>query len=270
MLKARYSQVQAWIPLGFASDERSMLFSQVNGGLQGVTLIGSLSPATTKAIDEARGTWERQYNEIVQLFPTPAPDATPLPPDSPPTPTLPASPTPTSKLVVELTQQTADDYGLSPDRNKVIFRAGALLSGELVNRTFFADLVAATVQPLPTEGLVSGDQIGPVWHPDSQRIAVAVVPQSGGGAATVALMNLAGGAPVFMPPPSSGFDVPRGFSPDGVWLAVSHFSGESLIEPGEASLALVAPTGQRVALAGGASYESGDAIIGWVPAPSSP
>jgi hypothetical protein len=211
--------------------------------------------------------WEGQYNQIVQLFPTPAPDATPPPPDSQPTPTLPPSPTPSSKLVVELTQQAADDYGLSADLNKIVFRAGALSGGELVNRTFYADLVAATVQPLATAGLTSGDQIGPVWHPDSQRVAVGVVPPSGGGAASVALLNLGGGPPVFLPPPSAGFDVPRSFSPDGIWLAVSHFSGESLIDPGEAALALVAPTGQRVAVASGSFFESGDAIIGWVPAP---
>jgi hypothetical protein len=267
VLKARYSQVQAFIPLGIAPDGRSIYFVQVNGGLQGFTVVGSLAPATLPAINEIRGLWEAQYNQIVQLFPTPAPDATPLPPDAPPTPTLPPSPTPSSRLVVELTQQTAEDFGLSPDLSKVVFRAGALSGGELLSRTFFADLVAANVQPLPSEQLASGDHIGPVWHPNSQRVAVGVVPSSTAGAASVALLHVGGGQLSFMPPPSSGFDVPRSFSPDGVWLAVSHFSGESLLEPGEASLALVAPTGQRVVVSGAGAFESGEAIIGWVPAP---
>jgi hypothetical protein len=270
VLKARYSQVQAWIPLGFAPDNKSMYFAQVNGGLTGVTLIGALSPATTASIDEARAQWQVQFDQIVQMFPTPAPDATPLPPESPPTPTLPPSPTPVSRLVVELTNQTADDYAISPDLSKVVFRAGVLSEGEFLNRTFYADLVASKVQSLPTEGLISGDQIGPAWHPDSQHVAIGVVPASGGGAATVVLLDLGGGPPGFLPPASSGFDVPRSFSPDGVWLAASHFGGESLVEPGEPSLTLIAPTGQRVAVATGSSYANGDAIIAWVPAPPPP
>ena len=269
MFTARYSQVSSWIPLGFHEDGKSMYFVQVNGGLQGTTVVGLVTPATVTAIEQAKAQWETQVREFLQLFPTPPPEATPPPPDAPPTPTVPPAPTPAGKLVLKLTDQTAEDYSLSGDKRRVLFRASAISNGDFVTRTFVADLIAGTVESPAAAGMPPGDQISPVWHPNSQGFAMGVVQQAG-SPSPVVLVPVGEGQAGHMAPPSKGFDLPRSFSPDGVWLAVTNFSGDSLVNPGDPSFDLVAPTGQRVNVAAGPSYATADAIIGWVAADALP
>jgi hypothetical protein len=265
MFKARYSQTMTWTPLGFDDDGKSMYFVQINGGLRGTTLVGMVTPATAAAMDEARGQYEATVRDFMQLFPTPPPEATPTPPDAPPTPTVPPSPTPAAKLVVELTDQTVEDFSLSPDKRKVSFRIGVIEGGELVTRTYVADLQEGTVQPLPLNGLPSGDHASVVWHPDGRRLAVGLsrYPAHTGSAM---LVPLDGSGLELLPTPKTGFDAPRSYSPDAVWLAVTHFSGESFINPGEPSLELVSQDGHRISLATGPWYADDDSLIAWQPA----
>jgi len=249
IMKAKYSQVQSFIPIGWADDKRSLFFVQVNGGLEWVPLAGEYAPATAESIAK-------------EATPTPDPAATPPPPpdpNAPPTPT----PTPNSKFVVQLTDQTAADYGLSPDLHKVAFSASGLVDGDFVNQAFIADLIAATVTPIQTDGLPAGDRLRPVWYPDSSRITVGVTPFDGhpGGAVLVPLPK---GQPVFLAEAPSGFDVPLGWAPDGTYLAVTSWSGPDLANRGEPSLDLVAPTGQRWRVAEGKGYATADAAIGWI------
>ena len=251
-LVAKYSQVQEFIPLGFNEEKGALYFVQVNGGLQGVTLLGSYSPATSEAIAKAEA-------DVASATPTPTP--TPVPDPSPPPTTTPA-PTPRAKLVLQLTEQVAEDFSLSMDVTRVAFRASSLAEGTFVNRAYFGDLVAGKVQPVPVEGLPPGDHEGPLWHPDG-RLAVAVLP-SRGYVGVIALVNVTGGPLSFLTPPESGFDLPRSFSPDGVWLAVSRLSGQSLVNPGAAALDLVSSSGYRLSLGEGDGYATADAIVGWV------
>lgn len=269
MFTGRYSQVASWIPLGFDDDGKSMFFIQVNGGLQASTVVGVVKPATLSAIEESRGQFEVKLMQFLQLFPTPGPDWSPPPPDAPPTPSPLPSPTPDAKLVVRLTDQTADDYSLSPDGNRVLFRASSISGGEFVTKAYMADLIAGTVQEATAGSLPPGEQVSPVWHPANQGFALGVVRQSG-ESSPVALLPLGSGEVGFMPAPESGFDLPRSYSPDGVWLAVTNFSGSSLIDPGVASFELLAPSGQRWRIAQGSNYASSDAVVGWVMAEALP
>lgn len=249
ILKAKYSQVQSFIPLGWADDNRSLYFVQVTGGLQGATLVASYAPATAESI--AR-----------EATPTPDPNATPGPPpdpNAPPTPT----PTPNARFIVELTDQTAEDFSLSPDTHKVTFTAGGIVEGQIVNQAFIADLINGTVTPVAGEGLPPGDQLGPVWYPDSGHITVGLLPASGQGGAA-GLLTLPSGPAQYLPAPPSGFDVPRGWSPDGLYLAVTNWSGGSLGNRGDPSLDIVTLTGHRFRVAQGPGYDTADAIIGWV------
>jgi hypothetical protein len=66
-----------------------------------------------------------------------------------------------------------------------------------------------------------------------------------------------------MAEPVSGYDVPRAWAPDATYLAVTNWSGEDLANPGDPSLDLVAPTGQRIRIAQGPGYATADAIVGW-------
>ncbi len=248
ILKAKYSQVLSFIPIGWADDNRSLYFVQVTGGLQGATLVGKYAPATLETITK-------------EATPTPDPAATSMPtpdPNASPTP----SPTPNSKLVIELTNQPASDFTLSADTHKVAFSASGLVEGEFVNQVFIADLVASTVAPIQADGLPEGDRLGPVWHPDSSRITVGVLPFAGHtGSAVIVPLQLA--QPQYLAEPASGYDIPRAWAPDATYLAVTNWSGEDLANPGDPSLDLVAPTGQRIRIAQGPGYATADAIVGW-------
>jgi hypothetical protein len=268
MFTGRYSQVTTWIPIGFDDDGKSMLFVQVNGGLQGTTVVGRVQPATLAGIEEAKAQYQVRVQEFQQLFPTPPPEATPPPPDAPPTPSPLPSPTPETKLVLELTNQTAEDYSLSPDGNLVLFRASSISGGDFVTRCYIANLVTGTVQEVTT-GVALGDQLSPVWHPGNQGFALGVVRPTG-EPSPVAVFPLGQGNPGFLPPPPSGFDLPRSYSPDGLWLVVNNFNGSSLADPGVASLDLLSGQGHRANLGTGDNYSSKDAIIGWVAADAIP
>lgn len=225
ILKADLSDVLTFIPIGFADDERSMYFVQISAGSGGGTLLGAYAPATAPA---------------------------PLPPPSP---------TPQATFVVHLSDQIARDYDLSPDSKRLSFLVQELIEGQLLFRAFVADLVGGIVEPLPTEGLQSGGHLRPLWRPDGSRISVGLLPSPGEPGA-VALLPLDGGVPSFLPPPDLGFDVPLSWAPDGSYLAVTSFDGESLDNRGRARLVLVAPSGQRINVAEGVDVE----VVGWVKA----
>lgn len=223
VLKADLSDVLALIPIGFADDERSVYYAQIGAGSAGGTLVGAFAPAAS---------------------------------DGPPA----ASPSPQVTFVVSLSEdQIARDYGLSPDANQLTFLVQELVGGRLVFRTFVADLVARSVARLSTEGLGTADHLRPLWHPDGSRISVGLLPSRGDPGA-VALVPPDGGAPSFLPSPERGFDVPLSWAPDGSYLAVTSFDGASVLDPGEARLVLVAPSGQRIRVADGPDVE----VVGWV------
>jgi hypothetical protein len=246
ILKAKYSQVLSFIPIGWADDNRSLYFVQVTGGLQGATLVGKYAPATLETIQK-------------EATPTPDPAATPVPtpdPNASPTP----SPTPNSRLVVELTDQPGADFSLSADAHKVVFSASGIVEGEFVNQVFIADLVAGTVTPIRPDGLPEGDRLGRVWHPGSSDRGRASVRGHAGGAVIVPLEP---GPPQYLAQPASGFDIPRGWAPDGSYLAVTNWSGGDLANRGRATLELISSTGRRVEIARGPAYGTADAMVGW-------
>ena len=71
--------------------------------------------------------------------------------------------------------------------------------------------------------------------------------------------------------PASGFDVPRMWSPDATWLAVSHRGGSSLANPGDGRLELLSVNGHRITLLEGVVNAGEDSVVGWIkPAPEEP
>ncbi len=263
ILQEHVSRVLSFIPIGFAKEDRSLYFVQVQGGTGDGTVLGAYEPAASKDIEEAEAAARadaEQAAKAAQAAAAAGITPTPVPPGATPAPL----PTPhwSSKLVVQLSDQLAFDYGLSPGRDKVSFLAQQFAEGQIVNRAFIADLVAAAVSPLPLDGLPAGQHLHPVWHPDSTHLAVGVL-RSDGQPGAVALVSPGGGAPAFLPAPESGFDQPVAWDPAGTFLAVMHFTGNSLANVGTARLDLVAPTGQRVTVAQGADIE----VLGWFQPP---
>jgi hypothetical protein len=83
-------------------------------------------------------------------------------------------------------------------------------------------------------------------------------------------MTLDGSGVTFLPQPTSGYDTPRAWAPDGTWLAVSHSSGSSLANPGDGSLDVVALAGQRLTVITGADNAGADTVLGWLKADALP
>jgi hypothetical protein len=246
ILQAHMGSVLTFIPVGFADDGKSMYYVQVQGGTGGGTLVFSYAPATTEGLIEDRA----------KATPTP----TPFPADAPP-----QTPQPTPVRVtylVQLTDQIARDYDLSPDRKHLSYLAQEIVDGEFVLRSFVADLVGRTAARVPAEGLPPGSHFRPLWHPDGNRLAVGLLP-TGIETGAVALVPIGGGPPGFLPAPERGFDVPASWAPDSTFLAVTNYSGNSLANLGDQRIDLVAPSGQRIIVAEGTQFE----VIGWFPPP---
>jgi hypothetical protein len=253
ILKENVGRVLSFVPVGFSDDEESMYFVQIAGGTGGQTLLGAYAPATTESIATATAIFEATVPALEQS-PTPSPD-----PSASPTPT----PVPMSRLVVALSDQQIRAFGLSPDKARFSFLAPLFVEGEVLERTMITDIAGKTVAPLPIEGLPSGSQLGPVWHPDSKRIALGFDGAAGASGA-VAVVPVTGGSLSFLAAPASGFDEPLSWSPDGGFLAVLHHA-----ESGQGRLDLVATTGQRGTVQVGPDVR----ILGWykpdeVPVPS--
>lgn len=245
VMSETFARTNAFIPLGFADGGRSLLFIQLPGGTGGATLLGEYAPASVESIAEEKAKADAAATPAGQ---TPDPAAAPTP-----------SPTPNAKLLVTLSDQTARDFTLSADSAKLSFTVQGLVEGAFIERAYWVDIPARTVSQIPMDGLPNADQFSPVWYPVGARVAVGL-PPVGIEAGAIALVPWGGGAPSFLWPADSGYDVPLLWAPDGTYLAVRHFAGD-LSNPGAARLDLVAPTGQRVTVAEGADVE----VVGWFP-----
>ena len=296
-LRDSIGRVLSFIPVGFAQDEESLLFVQIRGGTQQGSLLGSLKPATTEALEEA---WD-DYIELLEAIaaenasptptatPTPAPTATPtaIPTVTPtvtptPTPDPAASPTPNpagrqaasptpaptpfrdTDFIVEMSDQITFDYDLSASLDKLSFLAQEFTDeGVIANRAHWVDVPGKSVHTVGTEQLPAGYHLRPLWHPDGVRVTLGVLPFDG-TLGRVAVMQPDGSSAGYLASAGSGFDEPRSWAPDGSWLAVSHSEGSSLANRGNVSLALVARTGLRVTVIEGADNATQDSVLGWL------
>ena len=258
ILRDNVSRVLLFLPIGFAADNERMYFVQIAGGTGGATLLGSYAPATSESIATATANLDLTATAIAETSPTPSPTPNP---DAPPTPT----PTPVARLEVQLSDQLITGVQLSPNKERLSFLAPVLVEGDVLERAFITDLANRSVAPLSVEGLPSGTHVNPVWHPDSERIALGFQ-RSAGAEGAVAIVPVTGGSLTYLPAPDGGFDEPKSWSPDGGFLAVEHH-----LDTGQARLDLVSPTGQRGTVLNHPNYR----ILGWygdgvVPVPPAP
>ena len=270
VLKSNVANVLSFAPIGFADDDASMYFLQVQGGTEGATLVGLYSPATTKEVDAARklavDAWYAAQQANLDAANQAAANGQPPPVD---TVTPEPTPTPNSRFVVQLSDQTAFDATLSPDTHRLSYISQVIDdSGDIHNQTYLADFVEATTAPVSVPGISSGDFLRSAWYPDG-RLTVSVLPISGGPGQMV-LTTTDGTDVTFLPQPDAGYDTPRSWAPDGTWLAVSHSDGSSLGNPGEGSLVVVSLTGQRNTVIAGADNAGPDTVLGWVLADTLP
>ena len=260
VLRQHESDVFSYIQLGFDPEEATMYFAHLLGGTQSGSYLGRYAPATGEAVATATAIVEATATAEAA---TPEPSPTPTPPPTP-TPFPSPSPTPLPALPGDvflfLSDQLVRVYSLSPDASRLAFLVQGLVGGELLTRTYIADIKGKDVSLLPSpEGLSSGDQLSPIWHPDGDKVSFGQLP-SGVDPGRVAIVPMDGSEATSLPPPEQGFDQPLSWSPDGKFLAVSSFTGASLANPGLSRLVFVSPAGQRPAAPEGAEFEP----VGWV------
>ncbi len=281
VLRQHVSDVLAYMPLGFKADEATMYFIQIQGGTQSGTFLGRYAPATGEAVATATAIVEVTATAIADITATaeaeataiaaaitPTPTPTPTPAagaTATPTPTASPTPTPmpilTGSVFLVLSEQIARDFSLSPDASRVAFLVPGLVEGQFMVQTHIADIKGEQVTPLAAMGLPQGDHLRPIWHPDGDKVSVGQLP-SGSNPGRVVVIPLDGQEVTFLPPPNQGFDAPLSWSPDGKFLAVTSFQGQSLANPGPSSLIFASPGGQRLPAPQGGNVEA----IGWVKA----
>jgi len=152
--------------------------------------------------------------------------------------------------VAHLSDGFARDWHLSPDGMQLAYLAQS-------NDTN----VAYTARVLDLESGVAGEPVGgdvaqfsPVW----ERPGVLTVGTLRGAALRIAGEGGTAGSPLAAP--TTGFDVPLGWSPSGDKLAVRSFAGASLADPGPSRVAVVGTDGARRVL----SLNSDVVIAGWL------
>lgn len=262
VLKDSVAHVLSFAPIGFADDKKSMFFVQQEGGTGAATLAGIYSPATTEAVAVlhrlADDAWYAAQRENQRLVDEATANGQPIPETTvTPAPT----PTPDARFVVQISDQAAFDYSLSPDAHKVAYLNQQITdTGDIGNQTYIADLITAEAKPLGVPGVAEGEFLRPEWYLDG-RITIGFLPSSG-GPGQMLLMTLDGTDIVFLYQPASGFDIPRWWSPDGKWLAVEHRAGSSLANPGTGTIDLVSLNGQRFTVLG-TKNAGADAVLGW-------
>lgn len=150
--------------------------------------------------------------------------------------------------LANISSQITRDWSLSPDGAQLAFiesstDGGLHYSGRVVPVDGSASTASVSAQTLG-----AGQQLGVAWQPSG---ATPTFGQEPGAAASAV-----GGVAAQALTTNSGFDVPIAYSPDGVTLAVNHWTGGSFADAGNASLELVSSKG-RAPLAGFARF------LGW-------
>lgn len=255
-LRQHISDVLTYVPIGVHPETATLYFVQVQGGTQSGTYLARYAPASGEVVATATAAAEATATPFAATATAAAQTATPVPGPSP-------TPTPTPALVgsdfMFLTEQTASEFELSPDASRLAFLDPQLVEGDFVFQTRVADIAASLVTPLDADGLPAGEHLRPTWHPDGDKISVGLLP-SGGDPGRVATAPLGNGEVEFLPPPDRGFDMPLSWSPDGKFLAVLSFPGESVANSGLPRLVFVAPTGQRLPAPEGSEVQ----VVGWL------
>jgi Tol biopolymer transport system component len=163
-----------------------------------------------------------------------------------------------SVSVAHLSDDFARDWHLSPDGSRLAFLAprssadGASFSAMVVG----LDGGAESALKAATAVQAQDDEFNPIWRPNGELTIGRLDPT----APRAPVLRIAGDQPVgALAAPPLGFDVPLSWSPDGTYLAVRFFEGNSAANPGRSWVMVVSITGERHSV----SANSDVAVLGW-------
>jgi hypothetical protein len=149
------------------------------------------------------------------------------------------------ELVLHASDQVARDWDVSPDGMTISFVAPETHDERIVNRLQVIELSGTKRVPVPAaEAPATADQFSPIWRPDGEAITVGreAYPERTASAVTY---PLDGSTPQPLATPAQGYDVPLSWSEDGRYLVARSYDGTTANDPGEESLVVIAPGGER-------------------------
>jgi hypothetical protein len=153
-------------------------------------------------------------------------------------------------ISIKLSNGLTRDWALSPDGKQLAYLEMTLSGQQATSRAFVLDLATGERTQV---GATDNDAFSPAWSADGSL----VIGQLGSGASSPAAL-IEHGTTATLTPPRRGFDVPLAADP-GAGLAVTSFDGNSIINPGRASLVVVGPDGTRREIASGEVT-----FLGWI------
>jgi hypothetical protein len=143
------------------------------------------------------------------------------------------------------------DWSLSPDGTRVAYLEMTLGSQQMTSRAFVLDLATGERSAVGPENM---DAFNPAWTPDGSLVIGRL---AAGATSTPATLTGAGGSSK-LTAPRRGFDVPLAIDADA-GAAMTSFDGSSLLNPGRATLVVIAPDGTRRQIASGEVT-----FLGWI------
>jgi Tol biopolymer transport system component len=163
--------------------------------------------------------------------------------------------------VARLSDGFARDWHLSADATRLAYLAPA---SDGVNSFYSARVLdlakgaGSVLRAAVTGG--SGGDFNPIWHPNGRELTVGRLGSTGQPAGAFQVAAAGTNGTRALSPPAKGFDVPLSWSPDGGYLAVRSFEGESAASPGRSWVVLTDGKGERHRLSTVSDIE----IAGWI------
>lgn len=159
--------------------------------------------------------------------------------------------------LANLSDGFARDWSLSPDGSQIAYLA------QTSRRSFSYATELYDVATGETSGAIAsatGSQFNPVWRPDGGLTIGNAPSTAAAGAMTHVPPAGVGDVAASLPGPDVGFDVPLSWSPEGGYLVVRNFEGDSPSNPGPSHVVIIDSAGGRLRLSG----QSDILVIGWL------
>lgn len=164
----------------------------------------------------------------------------------------------TPRFTYHVADGIARDFQLSPDGKWILYSMSEKRPTGFTYSVAIVDVADGTRVTLK-EG--DNNHFSPIWNPDGRGVTISSEQSDPlGGGAIVALLIAEKTSPRLVPPPSDGFDIPLAWSPDGKYLAITHFKGKPA-QPTSRTLVVVSVSeGRRFPVESAGDIQ----FIGWL------
>ena len=144
------------------------------------------------------------------------------------------------EVLLHASDEIARDWTVAPDGNAVAFVTPVLEREQIIHQAQIVSLNEGNITaPVDTS---QGEQYSPRWRYDGS-LAIGCSTNSSSGSAPIVITA---SEKIILPAAPVGFDVPLGWSVDGTYLAVRHFSGTGSRDPGDETLVILGGASTRV------------------------